>query len=294
MKPSKFDYYAPQSLQEALELLARFADEGKPLAGGQSLIPLMAFRLAVFGQLIDLNGIRELGGVRTDDGQLVIGGLTRQCVLEHDAEVARLAPLVPEATRLIGHFQIRNRGTIGGSLAHADPAAEYPAVTVALDATIEIASSGGTRAVAAEELFDSAYETTLEPEELIVAVRIPVRAAGEGFAIREVTRRMGDFALAGCAAKVAVDGAGSVAAARVALFGVAGRPVRLTVAEEALVGSRNGGPDLAAVLEQATSDVEPLQDASATSEYRKKVARHIARVTIEEAMTRARQGAAQG
>jgi aerobic carbon-monoxide dehydrogenase medium subunit len=224
----------------------------------------------------------------------VIGPLTRQCVLERDAEVARLAPLVSEATRLIGHFQIRNRGTIGGSLAHADPAAEYPAVTVALDATIEVASRGATRTVPAGDLFVSAYETTLEPDELIVAIRIPARADREGFAIREVARRMGDFALAGCAAKIALDDTGSVSAARVALFGVAGRPVRLTVAEDALVGSRNGEPELASVLEQATSDLEPMQDASATSAYRKKVARHVARTTIEEAMAEARQGVERG
>jgi carbon-monoxide dehydrogenase medium subunit len=292
MKPAKFDYHAPESLQDALDLLERFADEGKPLAGGQSLIPLMAFRLAVFGQIIDLNRVSELSGVRTHDSQLVIGALTRQCVLERDAEVARLAPLVSEATRLIGHFQIRNRGTIGGSLAHADPAAEYPAVTVALGASIEVASTGGTRTIPAEELFDSAYETTLGPDELIVAIRIPVRGEREGFAIREVTRRMGDFALAGCAAKIALDAGGNVAAARVALFGVAGRPVRLTVAEEALVG-RTDGRDLAGVLQEATSDLEPLQDPSATSVYRKKVARHIAEAAIGDAMTRARQGAAR-
>jgi carbon-monoxide dehydrogenase small subunit len=139
--------------------------------------------------------------------------------------------------------------------------------------------------VPAEDLFDSAYETTLEPEELIVAIRIPVRADGEGFAIREVTRRMGDFALAGCATKIALDGAGSVTSARVALFGVAGRPVRLAVAEEALVGTRNGGLDLASVLEEATSGLEPLQDASATSEYRKKVARHIGTRVNEREVT---------
>jgi aerobic carbon-monoxide dehydrogenase medium subunit len=293
VKPSKFDYHSPESVEDALELLARFGDEGKLLAGGQSLIPLMAFRLAVFGQIIDLNRIPELSGVRQDDGQLVVGPLTRQCVLERDAEVARLAPLVSEATRLIGHFQIRNRGTIGGSVAHADPAAEYPAVAVALDATVEVASKDGTRTVPADELFVSAYETTLEPEELIVAIRIPVRADGEGFAIRELARRMGDFALAGCAAKIGLDDSGSVSTARVVLFGVAGRPVRLTVAEDALVGARNGGPELAEVLEEATSELEPMQDASATSAYRKKVARHIARATIEEAMAGARGGAAR-
>jgi carbon-monoxide dehydrogenase medium subunit len=268
--------------------LERFGDDAKPLAGGQSLVPMMAFRLAAFAHLVDLNRIASLTGVSADGEDLVIGAGTRQHVLERDQQVGKLAPLVSEATALIGHFQIRNRGTIGGSLAHADPAAEYPAVALATDATLEVANSAGVRTVKADDLFDSAYVTSLEPDELITSVRIPVRRVGEGFAIREITRRMGDFALAGCVVKVTVDDEQSVSDARVVVFGVAARPLRLPIAENALLEAN--GDELEDALRAATADLEPSEDALATSRYRKTVVRHVAAQTIEQAMARAKQG----
>jgi carbon-monoxide dehydrogenase medium subunit len=290
MKPAPFDYHAPESLPEALELMSRFSDEGKPLAGGQSLVPMMALRLARFGQLIDLNGVEELDVVRPENGHLVIGAITRQAVLEVDEEVAEMAPLIAEATRLIGHFQIRSRGTLGGSLAHADPAAEYPAVALALGASLDVASTRGTRTISADELLEAAYVTTLAADEIVTAVRVPVAQQGDGFAIREIARRHGDFALAGCAAKVSVGGGGAVQDARVVLFGVSGRALRAEPAEQALVAAGTGAPDLDAALAVVGDGLEPPEDAVATSAYRKKAARHIAREAITAALQNARQG----
>jgi carbon-monoxide dehydrogenase medium subunit len=285
MKPSAFEYLAPTSLDEALEAVTQGGDDAKPLAGGQSLVPLMAFRLAVFGQLVDLNRIDELQGVRREGEELVIGAVTRQRAIETDETVRSQAPLLAKATGLIGHVQIRNRGTIGGSLSHADPAAEYPAVAVALDATLDIASTSGRRRTPAAELFDSAYMTTMQPDELIVGVRVPVRVAGDGFAIHEVSRRHGDFALAGCAARVRAAGPGAVSVARVVLFGVGGAPVRLDAAEQALTaGSDPGSPEFGDVLREAAGALDPPEDALATSRYRRSVAAHVARRAIADAL----------
>jgi carbon-monoxide dehydrogenase medium subunit len=252
----------------------------------------MAFRLAAFGHLVDLTRIESLRGVSQEDGILRIGAGTRQAAIESDPLVAEHAPLLAEATGLIGHFQIRNRGTIGGSLAHADPAAEYPAASIACDATVEVASANGNRTVSADALFESAYVTTLEPEELIVGVRVPVRVRGEGFAIREIARRSGDFALAGCAAKIVLDEREAVSDVRVVVFGVAGRPQRLPVAEQALIDVSEGELDLPAVLRSATAALEPSEDAVATARYRKSVIPHVAAEAIAAARLGARRALA--
>ncbi|HEY6761205.1 MAG TPA: xanthine dehydrogenase family protein subunit M [Baekduia sp.] len=285
MKPAPFDLHVPETVGEAVGLLAELGEDAKPLAGGQSLVPLMALRLAVFGHLVDLGRIAPLGGIRRDGDHVVIGAGVRQSVLERDTDIRRLAPLVAEATRHIGHFQIRNRGTLGGSLAHADPAAEYPAVAVALDAEVEVAGPAGTRVIAAGALFDSPYTTALSPDEVLVAVRIPVRRPGEGFALREVARRHGDFALAGCAARVVLDaGAGRLTAARVVLFGVGGRPLRLPAVEDALCAGPAPGADLEDVLREAAAALSPPEDVLATSRYRRSVVPHVARTAITAAV----------
>jgi aerobic carbon-monoxide dehydrogenase medium subunit len=284
MKPSAFTYHVPASLEEALALLADLGYDAKPLAGGQSLVPMMAFRLAAFGHLVDLGRIEELQGVRRDDGWVMIGAGTRQSVIETDPTLAEYTPLLREATTLIGHFQIRNRGTIGGSLAHADPAAEYPAVALASDAMVEVASADAKRTVTADELFDSAYVTTLEPEELIVGVRIPIRRSGEGAAVRELARRKGDFALAGCVARIVVDDDGKVAEARIVLFGVGNRPQRLPLAEQALRSVRPSELELLELLREATSELAPSDDALASAHYRKSVVPHVAVEAIEAAL----------
>src|SRR6478752_6912119 len=202
MKPAPFAYHAPTTVADVVSALDTLGDEAKVLAGGQSLVPMLNLRLARFEHLVD---------------------------------IARVVPLLAEATPFIGHFQIRNRGTIGGSLAHADPAAEYPAVAVALDATFRVASAGGTRAVAAGDFFTGVWSTALEADELLTAIELPVWTGHTGFGVAEFARRHGDFAIAGAVAAVELDGE-RVARAAIAVFGVAGVPLRLGNVEAAAVG----------------------------------------------------------
>src|SRR3974390_681262 len=216
MKPAPFEYHAPETLDEACGLLGEHGDEAKVLAGGQSLVPMLALRLTRFAHLVDVNSVRGFAGVRRENGTLVVHAGTRQRVLERDTEVGAAVPLLARAAPLIGHFQIRNRGTVGGSLAHADPASELPAVAIALGAELELARAGGaTRRVPAEAFFVGTWTTAAEADELLTAARFPVRPGSCGFAIEEVARRHGDFALAG--AVCAVSGNGM---AGLALFGV--------------------------------------------------------------------------
>ena len=221
MKPAPFEYHAPETVDEVLALLAEYGDEAKVLAGGQSLVPMLALRLTRFEHLVDVNRVTELAGFGRENGTLVVQAATRQRVIERDAAVGAAVPLLARATPLIGHFQIRNRGTVGGSLAHADPASEYPAVAVALGADLEIARHGGERRrTPADDFFVGTWTTTVEPDELLVAARFPVWPARSGFAIEEVARRHGDFALAGVACAISEQHAG------LALFGVGSTPVR--------------------------------------------------------------------
>ena len=192
MKPSKFSYYAPERVEEAVGLLAEHGGDAKVLAGGQSLVPMMSFRLATVEHLIDINTVAGLDTIERLNGLLRIGALVRQAVAEHDTTVAGSAPLVARALPHIGHFQIRNRGTIGGSIAHADPASELPAVALALDATMEIDGPGGHREVAASDFFESTWTTALGDDELLTAIRFPVWSGRVGFAVEEIARRHGD------------------------------------------------------------------------------------------------------
>jgi carbon-monoxide dehydrogenase medium subunit len=205
MKPAPFTYHAPRTAAEAVSALAEYGDEAKVLAGGQSLVPMLALRLARPAHLIDVNGVAELTGSRRENGQLVAGAMTRHAALERDREIAAAVPLLRLAAPHIGHFQIRSRGTLGGSLAHADAAAELPAVARALDAEMVVRSASGERTIPAAEFFQMIFTTALEPEELLTAVRFPVWGSGSGFAVEEIARRHGDFALAGavCAVQVA-------------------------------------------------------------------------------------------
>ena len=218
MKPAPFEYHAPETVEDVCGLLAEYGDEAKVLAGGQSLVPMLALRLTRFEHLVDVNRVGELGGFARENGTLVVQAGTRQRVMEREALVAAAAPLLARATPLIGHFQIRNRGTVGGSLAHADPASEYPAVAVALGAELDLARRGGARRrVAAADYFVGTWTTTAEPDELLVAARFPVWPERSGFAIEEVARRHGDFALAGVACAVSEG-------AQVLHCSVSGRP----------------------------------------------------------------------
>ena len=280
MKPASFEYHAPDTVAEACALLAEYGDEAKPLAGGQSLVPMLALRLARFEHLVDLNRISQLAGVDREDGTLVVRGATRQRVLERNTQVAETAPLLAQATPLIGHFQIRNRGTVGGSLAHADPASEYPAVAVALGAELELASAAGTRRISAEEFFLGTWMTAARDDELLVAARFPIWDGPCGFAIEEVARRHGDFALAGVACALASRRAG------LALFGVGSTPVRVAAAEKALLAGAPGD-EVAAIVADA---IDPPADVHASSATRVRITRHL----VARAVTRAKEQHAAG
>jgi len=235
MKPPPFDYVKPGSLDECLDLLSTRPEESKILSGGQSLVPLMNLRLARPQVLIDVNGLAELTGERRLDGVLELGALERHAALATSPTVRAATPLLAEAAALIGYPAIRNRGTLGGSIAHADPAAELPCACVALGADVVVRSSAGQRTVAADDFFVGHFTTSLEPDEMVTAVRLPATKPGEGSAFEEFVRKTGDFAVAAAAVRLAVSG-GRIHRARVALAGVAGRPVRAPLAEEALTG----------------------------------------------------------
>jgi aerobic carbon-monoxide dehydrogenase medium subunit len=289
MKPAAFEYSAPVELDEALAILQEHGDEAKPLAGGQSLVPMMNLRMARFGQLVDLRRIGELRAISDEDGILVVGAMTTQTTIEHDEVVYRHSPLLREATGYIAHFQIRNRGTIGGSLAHADPAAEYCAVGLALDAELEIASSRGRRRLPVDELLSFAYVTTLMPDELLVAVRLPAWGPRSGFAIEEIARRRGDFALVGGAAAVALGPTGLIDRARVVLFGVEPRARRLAELEETLTGADPDALDVEAAADAATAALNPISDVQATAHYRRRMAGPLAAWVVRMALVRARE-----
>jgi aerobic carbon-monoxide dehydrogenase medium subunit len=282
MKPAPFEYHAPETVSDVVALLAEHGDEIKPLAGGQSLVPMLALRLTRFEHLVDLNRVDELEGIRRDNGTLTVGATTRQATIER-SELAQAVPLLARAAPLIGHFQIRNRGTVGGSLAHADPAAELPAVALALDAQMEIATGAGRHTVPAADFFVGTWTTSLEPDELLTAVQFPVWDGRCGFVVDEVARRAGDFALAGVTTALQLDPGGTIQRAAIALFGMASTPVRAPAAETALIGSQ---PDPAALREAAqlaVRDLDPPEDVHASSTYRRSVGAHL----VERSLTRA-------
>lgn len=291
MKPAPFEYLAPRELEEALESLQRYGEEAKVLAGGQSLMPLMNLRLARPKVIIDINRLSKLSFISAGpNGGLVIGPLTRQRAIERSATVQERNPLLAAAMPFIGHFQIRNRGTIGGSLAHADPAAELPAVSAVLGAEFVLKSARGERVVQAEDFFLDTMTTAIEPDELLTEIRIPGWRAGLGWAIEEISRRRGDFAMVGVAVLVQMDGNESCEDARIALFGVGGKPVRVERAEGRLRGK---APDQKTLLEIArivTEDLDPDSDVHASAEYRKEVGGVLTRRALEKALERAREG----
>jgi carbon-monoxide dehydrogenase medium subunit len=285
MKPAPFDYHAPVTLTEAVELVDTLED-AKVLAGGQSLIPILALRLSRFDHLVDLGRIGELVGIERANGTVTVRAMSTQADIGASEVVAAGVPLLAKATPFIGHFQIRNRGTLGGSLAHADPSAEYPAVTVALDATLEVTGASGTRRIPATDFFEATFMTAAAEGEILTAIHFPVWEGPCGFAVEEVARRHGDFALVGVMAGVRLE-EGAVAQVGVALFGVGGRPYRAAAAEAALVGSKPDVGRLADIGQLAIADLDPPSDIHATGAYR----RQVAGVLVERALTSAIQEA---
>jgi carbon-monoxide dehydrogenase medium subunit len=283
MKPAPFTLHAPESIGEVLGLLAGHGDEAKVLAGGQSLVPMLALRLTRFGHLVDINRVGELSGVTRAGGWLRVGATTRHSVLAQDTDVAAAVPLLALATAKVGHFQIRNRGTIGGALAHADPAAEQPAVALALDAVMEVTSEQGRREVPAAEFFQGTWATALGPEEVLSAVRFPVWEGRRGFAVEELVRRHGDFALVGVVCGVTLGDRG-VERAALGLFGVGATPLRARRAEDALVA----GEALEDVARLALDGLQPSDDLHASGAYRREVTGVLVRRAIGRAMEEAR------
>ena len=288
MKLPPVDYEAPTTVAEAIDLLAEHLDEASVLAGGQSLIPLLALRLARPAVLIDINGIDELSGVSATDGWVVIGAMTREYVAENSEAVADSVPLLAAALPLIGHEAIRSRGTIGGSLAHADPAAELPAVARALDAEFVVCGQSGQRVVPAAEWFEGYFTTSRRPDELLVEVRFPIAKRGAGISFQEVARRHGDFAIVGLAASLALSD-GVISDARLALAGLSDVPVRAAAAEDLLVGERPSTELFDEAARRATGDVDPPADLNGSSDYRKTVAATLVRRGLRAAADNARK-----
>src|SRR5256884_3234294 len=287
MKPAPFDYFAPATLDEALALLAEHGGDAKPLAGGQSLLPAMNFRLARPAVLVDLNRIAELAYVRADSG-VSIGAMTRQRTVERSDVVARAAPLLAEAMPSIAHPQIRNRGTVGGSIAHADPSAELPAVMLALEARFQARSATGERSIPAGEFFKGMLETALEPGELLVEIAIPPLPGRSGTAFVEMARRHGDYALVGVAAVVTLDPRGRCKTARRSMLSVGDGPIRATEAEKVLAGQTPSEELLRAAADAAaTRDVDPPSDIHASAAYRRPLVAVLTRRALARAFERA-------
>jgi carbon-monoxide dehydrogenase medium subunit len=288
MKPPSFEYAAPTTVAEAVSLLQQHGDEAKILAGGQSLMPLLNMRFARPTALIDLRQVAGLDGIREEKGGLAIGAMTTKRAVERSQLVRSRQPLLHEATLWIAHPQIRNRGTVGGSMAHADPAAEYPAVALALDAEFRAAGPGGERSVPAEDFFVTYLTTALDENEVLVEVRVPALRERTGWSIQEVARRHGDFAMVGAAITVTLGGKGRCSDARIVLFGVGPTPLRARKAEQVVAGEALGESVLAEAGRIADEEIdEPLSDVHASSEYRRALAQVLTRRGLAEAAGRA-------
>ncbi len=288
MKPAPFKYYAPNTVNEALAHLAKYGWDAKPLAGGQSLIPMMNFRLAQPSVIVDLNNISELFYIRPDDGGLLIGAMTRQAQVEHDPLVAERAPLVHEVMPQIAYPQIRTRGTFGGSLAHADPSAELVAVSIALDGRFKLRSQAGERWVPADEFFVGLFTTVLEPDELLVEIALPSMPPRSGWAFQQITRRHHDFCIAGVAVVVTLDEQGRCDQARLVFLSVGDGPVNARQAAGMLKGETPTPELIRAAAEKASRDeIDPGSDIHASAEYRRHLAKVLARRALTQAFERA-------
>ena len=282
MKPAKFEYHTPASVDEALAILGHYDGEARVLAGGQSLVPLMNFRLATPRAIVDLNRIAELAYVG-EDGEIVrIGSMTRQRRLEFEPRIAAKLPLLREALRWVGHLPTRSRGTIGGSIAHADPSAEIPMVLQALEGEIVARGSQGERRIAAQNLFHAALTTSLAPLEIITEVRLPAMPAQAGYAVEEFARRKGDFAIAAVAVTLVRDGE-RCTKARLATAGVGPIPIRLRDAEAVLEQKGLSEDAITEAADKAAAEVDPVSDLNGSAEYR----RHLTGVLTSRAVAKA-------
>jgi len=290
VKPAPFQYVRPSSVSDALAALARYRDDAKVLAGGQSLIALMNLRLVKPAVLVDINRLSDIAYIREENGTVAIGALTRQSAVESSGVIARQCPLMAEAIRFVAHRPIRNRGTVGGNLAHADPTSELPAVAVALDATFVARSTDGQRAISAADFFVGLLSSALASKELLTEMRIPIWPAGQGWSFMEVSPRAGDYALVGVAATLQVQ-EGICQAARLVYSGVGARPARVAAAEQMLLGGPANEATFRAAGEVAAGQVDPGSDFHATGDYRRDLVRVLTRRALMRALDRCQQGA---
>ena len=287
MKPAPFEYVAASSAADAVEVLRRYGDEAKVLAGGQSLIPMLALRLARPSVLVDINGCTDIEGLTETGATLTVGALVRQRGLERWARAR--SPLLAEALGWVAHAPIRNRGTVVGSLVHADPASELPALLLCLDGAVVARRKGGERVIPADKVYLAPLTTSLEPDELATAARFTQPPEGAGWGFAEVARRHGDFALVGCAAVLALDGTGAVSHARLVFFGVGGTPVRSAPGEAALTGQQPTSARVAEAAKAAAAALSPDGDLHASAGYRKTVAATLAERVLAAALGRCRR-----
>ena len=290
MIPGAFEYHSPATLDEAVALLDRLGDEAKILAGGHSLIPAMRFRLAQPAQLVDINRLGDLEYVREEDGELAIGGLTRESALEESPVVARRYPLLADTARVVADPLVRNLATIGGNLAHADPANDHPATMLAYGATIVAHGPGGRRTIPIDEFFTGLFETSLAASEILTEIRIPAPAAGAGGAYVKMERKVGDYAVSAVAVQLTLDG-DAVSAARIGLTNVSPVAMRATEAEAALVGRAPDAEALAVAGRAAAAQCDPSADLRGSVEYKRDLTRVLTQRAIARAVERARGGA---
>ena len=288
MKPADFDYHAPRTVPGALALLARYGRAAKVLAGGQSLVQLMNMRSSQPAHVIDVNGLNELTTIDKNNGELNLGSLVRQTTLECSPLVAESCPLLAEAVSYIGSPQVRNRGTVGGSLAYASPNAEIPTAAIALDAEIVLSSQRGHRTIAAADFFIGPFTTVIEPDELLTEVHIPLPNERIGWSFREVSRRVNDLPIVAAAAVLRLSYDSTIGSLRLALAGVGSRPLRCVQAERDLVGAAIPDDGFAVAAKRAVVDLDPPSDMHAPGEYRKALAEVLAARTLREAAERAR------
>jgi carbon-monoxide dehydrogenase medium subunit len=286
MIPGAFDYLAPHSVEETVALLAEYGDDAKILAGGQSLIPAMRFRLAAPAVLLDINGLAELEHVREEDGHLAIGALAREVMLEESPAVAHGSPLLADAARVIADPLVRNRATVGGNIAHADPANDHPAVMLAYGAQVLAHGPGGTRTIPIDELFVGMFETALRPDELLLEIRIPRPQPNSGGAYLKNERKVGDYAVSAVAAQLTISGA-TCTAARIALTNVSTVPMRALGAEQALIGQALTDEVIEAAGRAAAAECDPSADLRGSVEYKRDLTRVLTKRAIRKAAERA-------
>lgn len=289
MKPAAFDYFAPKGLEEALALLERYGDEGKILAGGQSLMPLLNMRLARPKAIIDINRIPGLSYIHQEDGQLRIGALTRHRMIEKSLLIQERCPLMAEAIRWVGHVEVRNRGTIGGSLVHADPAAELPAVVTALGGDVRLTGPERERTLGPEEFFLSFLTTAVEPGEILTEVRLPVWPGGTGYSFKEFNRRHGDFAIVAVAVLLLLNNKKECERGSIVLSGVGPTPVRAKRSEGLLKGEKVTREQMEKAGELAAEESDPPSDVHGSADFRRALVKVLTRRALEEASAKAMQ-----